>query len=217
MRRSGFCDKNGNPKEQSWLAPLEPQVIVERYNAILRGMVNDKAGIVNFSELNRWIYIIRTSCLKTLAQKYRTKRTGIYKRFGVDSGNTKTIGFKILIQYEGKTYIKNWNLLTYRDLKQSASALAFGRAERKCKARVEALKIAFEQIEKGNPSYFCKYSPSKGRTPRITDVNYLDRIHWVNARTQANFGAPCALCGESNNVEMHHPEGQNTSEKNATL
>lgn len=27
---------------------------------------------------------------------------------------------------------------------------------------------------------------------------------WFNIRTEANFGFPCAICGNTNNIEMHH-------------
>lgn len=35
----GFCDKNGFPKELPWLYCFEDHVIIERYNAVIRGFV----------------------------------------------------------------------------------------------------------------------------------------------------------------------------------
>jgi hypothetical protein len=67
----------------AWLASLEPFAIVERYNAVLRGLSNFYTEFVKTpsTQISRWIYIIRYSCpfalhiyvqrVKTLAQKYR--------------------------------------------------------------------------------------------------------------------------------------------------
>ncbi len=48
------------------------------------------------------------------------------------------------------------------------------------------------------------YQGAVGRTPRVSDENYLDQISWVNARTSASFDLPCAICGADEEVEMHH-------------
>jgi hypothetical protein len=42
------------------------------------------------------------------------------------------------------------------------------------------------------------------RTPRIMDENFLERINWVNLRTQAQFDMPCCLCGCTQDIQMHH-------------
>lgn len=65
----GFCTRTGFPKEMPWLSCIEPQVIIQRYNAVL---LNFYIGHVrNRASLHRWIYIIRYSYLKTFAQKYK--------------------------------------------------------------------------------------------------------------------------------------------------
>jgi hypothetical protein len=39
--------------------------------------------------------------------------------------------------------------------------------------------------------------------PNVVDSDYLERIKWTDIRTQASFGLPCALCGSTENTEMH--------------
>lgn len=64
----GFCTRRRFPRELLWLACLEPQVIIQRYNAVLLGLSNFYIGhIRNRTAMHRWIYIIRFSCLKTFA------------------------------------------------------------------------------------------------------------------------------------------------------
>lgn len=35
-------------------------------------------------------------------------------------------------------------------------------------------------------------------------MDFINQVHWVNLRTQANFDLFCALCGETEGIEMHH-------------
>jgi hypothetical protein len=79
----GLCDKNGFPLSLSWLSCLEPQIIIERTNAVIRGIANFFLPCIrNRAKIHRWIYILRFSCLKTLAQKYKCSIKRIFKRFG---------------------------------------------------------------------------------------------------------------------------------------
>jgi hypothetical protein len=77
-----------------------------------------KPCIRNNSDLQRWIYILRYSCFKTLAQKYRTKISGVFKKFGIrlTENSRKTIQVTVEISVGDKTYEKNWTLWTYKDL-----------------------------------------------------------------------------------------------------
>jgi hypothetical protein len=46
----GYCDKRGNPKEMPCMIHLEPHASIDRFNSVLRGIVNDKGGIVTISQ-----------------------------------------------------------------------------------------------------------------------------------------------------------------------
>ena len=67
--------------------------------------------------------------------------------------------------------------------------------------RYEKIKETFNNIEfaKNLPLYQTNKS-----YPNFTDMDFLEKIQWVNLRTSANFDLCCSLCGESNGVEMHH-------------
>jgi molybdopterin/thiamine biosynthesis adenylyltransferase len=68
----GFCTRTEFPREMPGLSCIEPQVIIQRYNAVLLGMANFYIGhLRNRASVHRWIYIVRYSCLKTFAQKYK--------------------------------------------------------------------------------------------------------------------------------------------------
>jgi hypothetical protein len=41
-------------------------------------------------------------------------------------------------------------------------------------------------------------------TPRVMDTDFIEKINWYSRRTMASLGMPCTLCGETENVEMHH-------------
>jgi hypothetical protein len=202
----GFCNKKGFPISIPWLAPFEPYVIIQKFNAVLAGLSNFYTEFIyNKNKINRWIYIIRFSCLKTLAQKYKTTITGIFRRFAKKDENNddfrrkfgKTIEIKVQLKVKNEIFFKKFHLKTYIELLENSIKLD----------RKQILKEKFLRLE--NPT-----SPSdlatntinriKGRIPKITDEDYLEQIKWVSWRTQASLGMPCSLCGTTKNVQMHH-------------
>lgn len=115
----GFCDKRGFPRELPWLSCIEPQIIIQRYNAVMLGLANFYFGIIrNRAHLHRWLYILKYSCLKTFAQKYKSSIRGIYKRFGVrmHSKTHQTIEVKVHIKTKKEVYQKKFRLYSYKDL-----------------------------------------------------------------------------------------------------
>jgi retron-type reverse transcriptase len=65
--------KKGKPREQPAWSTLTDFEIINKYNSVMRGLVNYYAPIIAYrSTLNYYIYILEYSCYKTLAQKYRT-------------------------------------------------------------------------------------------------------------------------------------------------
>lgn len=189
----GLCDKNGFPSSLSWLSCLEPQIIIERTNAVIRGLANFYLpAIRNRAKIHRWIYILRFSCLKTLAQKYRGSIKSIFKRFGYNMFNKsdQTIRMKVTQKYGNKTFFKNYTLLTYKDLVNEGNYL---------KQKDNLLKIFWER-EKGIIGNYA----FTGIMPKITNEDFLEKITWVSWRTSAAFDMPCAYCGTFDSVHMHH-------------
>lgn len=194
----GFCDENGKPKELAWLSCLETHVIIERYNAVIRGFAEFYFGFIrNNSDIQRWINVLRYSCLKTLAQKYRTSISGIFARFGfkLTSKSYKTIQFKARLKVKGENYEKTWTLFTYKQLLRVVNY----------RSRLRERKDKFWTIE--NKQQLGEYKLRAGGIPAITNADYLDRITWVSLRTQATFDIPCPFCNSTEKIQSHHLKG----------
>lgn len=201
LHMKAYCDKRGFPREISFLSHLEPYVIVERYNAVLRGLVNYYYGFASYpaTTLARWIYIIRFSCFKTLAQKYKTNIKGIFRKYSYrwPKGSTKRINtIQVTVNHKigDKIYRKSWRLFGLKEL------ISFAKQSE----RPKAVKDRYWAIHKGTLRLeeFSIYK--KDSSTAITSDSFLDTIKWVNLRTQASLDAPCCICGSDEQVEMHH-------------
>lgn len=100
LNQRGFCTPLGKslPK-RGWLALEAPQ-IVELYSGINRGLQNYYRFANNFRSLGYLQYILHVSLVKTLAMKYRTRASKIYRRFGREitlttrqEGKERTVSF----------------------------------------------------------------------------------------------------------------------------
>lgn len=191
----GYCDRNGFPICVKWLSVLQSFTIVERFNTVIRGFCNYYTEFSYAPSLiNRWVYILRFSCLKTLATKYNTSIRKICKKFAFSSKkHGKTISIPVNIKYNDQTYIKYWTLITYKQAKESAL---------KCK-RKDTIRRNFKLIET-KKNLNIEYKNVKNGIPPLNDKDWLEKINWINIRTQANFDLPCAVCGSQEQVEMHH-------------
>jgi hypothetical protein len=167
--------KTGVPKELSWLSCLEPQVIIQRYNSVIIGLANFYLGYVrNRASIHHWIYILRFSCLKILAQKYKTSIRDIFKRFGVKlhSKNRQTVQVKVRIKNGEEFFEKPFTLLSYRDLIDRYL---------KQKKNIKASRQRYYDVEKDN--IINEYPHKGGNIPRVTNEDYLEKISLVSLRT----------------------------------
>ena len=99
-------------------------MIVERFNAVMTGLSNYYLGVMrNSCKMHRCIYILRFSCLKTLAQKRKSSIGKIFKKYGEDmfSKACQTIAIKATVKYRGVAYEKSWKLLTYKEIKDKCN------------------------------------------------------------------------------------------------
>lgn len=193
----GYCDKKGFPKEVAWLSTLDLYTIIQRFNSVIRGFANFYAEFISYpSALYRWLYIVKWAAIKTIAQKFKTNISGVFRRFGGSNRRiAATLNLSIpYIKRNGEKWLKEYSKSTYLLKEKEAidGALAL-----KLKP---AIQDDLLKIEKGS---FVLYKDRPGRSPRIMDANFLDNINWVNARTAANFHLPCARCGAFPS-EMHH-------------
>lgn len=195
LNMKGFCDEKGFPREMAWLSCLEPYAIVERYNSVLRGLCNYYAEFIKSpSDLYRWLYIIRYSCLKTLAQKYRLSIRKVLKIFYTPSRTGKTISVKVTHNFPDGVYTKEWKLLTAKECIQQALSLN----------RKKQLEDIYYSLEYNYYSNNIIYNTRRGAIPRVTDESYLENITWTTLRTSAQLDLPCCLCGSTSEINMHH-------------
>jgi hypothetical protein len=189
----GYCDRNGFPRELPFLTHFDSHTIIQRYNSVISGLFNYYVGFIRYSYyMNRWYYILKYSCLKTLAQKFKTSIRAILRKFRVNTPYGPTIGCKVNITIKEEKYAKSWQLLTVHEAVDNA--LATG--------RLASVKDAFWLNEKSRMP--VQYPSRGGSTPNIKVDDFLEKINWVNVRTQAGLELPCALCGSLGQIEMHH-------------
>ncbi len=176
LHSKGFCDKKGFPKSIPWLSNLEATVIIERFNASIVGLASYYIEWISRpTDLHRWIYILRYSCLKTIAQKYKSTINKVFKRFGTDrySAATKTIAARAEITVGSLTYIREWKLETYINVVN----------KNKNSRRWSFLNEIFNERESGKIGEY----PLKKDRPTVTHENFVDTLNWVSLRTQAPF------------------------------
>lgn len=196
----GYCQKDGFPKEMPWLSTFDAFIIIERFNSVITGLANFYAEFVKYpSSLNRWLYIVRYSCLKTLAQKYKTNIKGVFKIFG------ENVTARIKGKYQGIKLEKTVSLITEKQAIEKALKIDRYKKISKRLLRVDQGHIEDYQVKpiRGLPIEIKQ--KQLGRTPRIFDDDFLERIKWVNFRSQASLEMPCIFCGEAI-TEMHHLE-----------
>lgn len=198
LHMKGYCDSNGKPREITKLNNLEAFTIIDKTNSVLTGLVNFYLNWVKNGkkQLNRWIYIIRYSCIKTLALKYKTTVRKILRIFTpeyINPNEAKTIEDSVIIEIDGLKYKKKWKLYTQQDLLNNDS--------RRYKEFVRRNEVVsnFWSLHKGElPDYYTKTKTS------VKNIDSLEKINWINKRTTASFELPCCICGCSENIQMHH-------------
>lgn len=204
----GYCNKHGIPKEIPRLSVLEPFVILERFNSVVRGLVNFYSNFLsNPSDMSRWIYILRFSCLKTLAQKYKVSIHKLFSRYNQKNRDYlkaygKTIEFKRKMTYtDGHVYEKSWKLITYKEVLARAKEID----------PYSRLKEIFWTLDKSinkdkSPLTLEKYLhlQEHSKVCHVKDFDYTESINFVNWRSMASFDMPCAICGSEENINMHH-------------
>lgn len=198
----GFCDESGFPREIGKISILDTHMIIERYNQVINGLAQYYTQFIKSprTNLNRWIYILSYSCYKTLAQKEHSSIAKIRKKYKYTKHrryfkrtNKATIGIDVLIKLNGQKYMKTWHLTTLDE------ALHKVHSDNN-KKNILDTHWALERGEKVNYK-------SKNTGTDILDENFAEKIDWINLRTQASFDMPCAYCGKTDKIHMHHIKG----------
>lgn len=72
----------GKPRSINKFIFLHPHEIVKRYSAIMRGIYNYYTFVDNKNLLQQILWILRFSCVYTLARKLRLSVKGIFRKYG---------------------------------------------------------------------------------------------------------------------------------------
>lgn len=200
LHMKGYCDKKGFPKEVGFLTNLEDFSIIERFNLVLTGLALYYAEFIKNpkKDLKRLIYIIRYSCVKTLAQKHKTTMKKIFKKYRENStsfknrkSKEKTLLVKVQDVIADVTYSKIWRLKTSEEIISNALKLN----------RKKVLNDIYWKLEKGEPHIYLDSEKF-----RVTNHNhnYVEKINWINIRTQSKFNLICFICGSEKNLQKRH-------------
>jgi group II intron reverse transcriptase/maturase len=82
LRENGMCTGNGYPIGISRLLRESPQEIIKYGNQVLRGLLTQQRGCVNFHKGARIQYIVQFSIAKTLARKFDISIKKVFARYG---------------------------------------------------------------------------------------------------------------------------------------
>ena len=75
------------PIHRGALMHLDEVAIISKYNAEIRGLYNYYRMAINVCNLAKFHFIMRGSCLKTLASKYNSSVMKMYKKYKSDKGD----------------------------------------------------------------------------------------------------------------------------------
>lgn len=124
----GYCDKKGFPREVSFLTNLDDFTIINIYNSVLRSIALYYTEFIKNprKNLSRWFYILRYSCVKTFAHKYKTSIKKIFIKYTktilkVDESRERTV--KVIKKRNGGMHEKACSLLTQKELIDQAMSL----------------------------------------------------------------------------------------------
>lgn len=101
------------PLHKHQLSGLTEIEILDTYNALTRGLCNYYSMASNFMKLNYFTYLMEYSCLKTLANKHKTRISKLKKKYKIG----RTWG----ITYKTKSGVKTMKIIRHKDLSRSVN------------------------------------------------------------------------------------------------
>jgi retron-type reverse transcriptase len=172
-----IMNNDGTPKEVGFLTVLEDHEIIEKYNQFMIGLGNYYIRTISYkSRLNRWIYLLYWSCIKTLACKHRKTTKAIIQDYGYldltfqQNQKNKDIpatDYRIIAPYTYDGEIRYQVLYNYKE----------------CMYRLFTIK-------------------QNHKTPSPT-IDFLC-LHKVNFRTAFKLRSDCAICRSRYKLQNHH-------------
>lgn len=181
----GYMTTNNEPREVGFLTPLQDHEIITKYNQFMMGLGNYYIRKISYpSRLNRWLYLLYFSCIKTLATKHKTTVKKIIEKYGyldisnpqLDKRKPNATDIRIVAKYKFNNQSKWIVLYNYKEIMYNLNKL-----------RVEYLKNKINKLPQ--------------RT--IPEVDML-ALHKVNFRTKFKETSFCAICGDQEQTLQNH-------------
>lgn len=174
----GYLEKKNRPREVGFLTVLTDHEIIHKYNQFIIGVVNYYIRAISYpSRLNRWIYIMYYSCLKTLACKHRLTVKKVIQTYGYKDLSDPSL---------------NWYNPKASNLR-IASKYHFNGEERWAVLHNynETMCIALRLRH-----------PKEGDLVVTPTIDFL-KLNKVNFRTKFKSESGCAICGAPS-YALHH-------------
>lgn len=185
---TGFATKTTlEPTSKPSITFFNDHEIIEYYNSKLLGIANYFIPVIQYrSQLNRTLYILYYSCIKTLAQKYKTTTKKIFKKYGYTEINTdkqnktkRIVASYLKITKDDKKITKYITLLNPRDTLNNSKIIS------------KNLRNKPQQISN-------KYN----RT--IENIWKQYKFNWRTRFKLDEFCNICGATGENTILETHH-------------
>ena len=188
LYNKGFCDAKGVPLPNFEYLPHPQSYTVEAMNRILRGLCNYYKLSENMRQsISRINYILRYSCAKLFAAKYKMRSiSAVFKKAGKDLSRPL-----ISKQVLGTTDHKQIS-----DAREAGGDLK-GRMPRMLYTRYASIP------QPDLKPYAKNWSPGP-KHPEETLPYPLSQLVTHNLRGRSALQAICCVCGSADNVEMHH-------------
>jgi retron-type reverse transcriptase len=187
----GFISKSKDgsfiPREIGWLTPYSDNQIIKRFNQFMIGFgMYYCTEISNISSVNRWIYYMYYSCIKTLATKHKISVRTVMNRYGY-----KDISIK-------NTLHRNKTLAT--DLRITAKYKVDN--EIRFETLINYKELMYLYLIPHRNEYLHKIKV--GETPPCSSAIDFNIMHKINSRTSFKLTQYCCVCGANTKLQMHH-------------
>ncbi len=203
LAETQFCTKDGTPKPNFRYLQDPQSYTVARVSSLLRGIDNYyKIANNRRQSISRIMYIVRSSIAKMFAAKFKlASQSKVYARAGKDL--SRPIKAKRATPVGATdSQAQAWAKEAGGRLKGTMPALPFTRYTTIPKPEISPLPRGWvaspkKRLGKANGS-------EKWLTDRHEHFDFLNKIRVRSGRGRTALEAECAMCGSTENIEIHH-------------
>jgi hypothetical protein len=179
-----FCNKDYKPIGVRPYSVLSLKDIIDKFNAIIRGLAEYYIPMINdTSSFSQLYYIIQYSCYGTIATKYKTT---IYKLF-IKYGKFPKFNIQLNLKFKSGAPIP-----IPQDLNYNPDIITLE-------------IIPYKSLIKNIIQRTSEQKKKAALSPQLTAfAKNFEPMKTINWRTYKNLRGYCCICGTRENVEWHH-------------